>query len=59
VQNYGSFVFRRIFKAIISSKDTSFGRACGCQEKIGPQRRGNEATSGKDAKVRRDSREMM
>jgi len=57
VKNYGSFVFRRIFKATISSKGTSFGIACGCQKKIDPQRRGNEAISGKDAKIRRDSRE--
>ena len=36
-------------KTAFSSKDTSFG---GYQNELGSQRRGNEATSGKNAKVR-------
>jgi len=54
---YGSFVFRRIFKATISSKGISFGRACEHQEDFGQKRREDEATSGKVAKIRSDSRE--
>jgi len=57
VQNYGSFFFEIVFKATISLKDTSFWGACRCQEELGPQRRGVEATSGENAQARRYSRE--
>jgi len=57
VQNYGSFVFRRIFKATISPKGFSFGRACKNQEDIGPKERGDAAISGEVAKTRSGSRE--
>jgi len=50
--NYDSFIFRRIFKATISSKEISFGRACGHEEDFDPKRRGDEAISGKVAKIR-------
>jgi len=40
-----------------SPQKTSFGRACGHQEDFGPKRRGDEATSGKVAKIRSGSRE--
>jgi len=56
-ENHGSFVFRRTFKAIISSKGISFGRACGHQEDFGPKRRGDGANNGKVAKIISDSRE--
>jgi len=55
--NFGSFVFRRIFKATISSKGISFGRAYGNQEEFGLKGRGDEAISGKVAKARSSSRE--
>jgi len=51
VQNYSSLVFGRVFKAIISLKGISFGGACRCQEELGPQRRGVEATSGENARA--------
>jgi len=57
VQNHGSFVFGRVFKATISSKGPSFEGTCGFQEELDPQRRGNEVTNGKNAKTKRYSRE--
>jgi len=57
MQNHDSFIFGRVFKATISSKGTSLGGVCGCQEELNPQRRGNEITSGNNAKARRYSTE--
>ena len=34
------------------SPQKAFGRAWGCQEELGSQRRRNETTSGKNAKAR-------
>ena len=48
MHNHGSFIFGRVFKATISSKSIFYRRACGCQEKLSPQRRGNETISGKN-----------
>jgi len=55
--SYGSFVFRRIFKATISSKGISFGRVCGNQKDFDPKGKGDEASSGKVTKNKRGSRE--
>jgi len=56
-ENYGSFVFRRIFKATISSKDFFFGRTCGNQEDFDSKGRGDEAIDRNVAKTRSNSRE--
>jgi len=56
-ENYGSFVFGRIFKAIISSKGFSFGRTCRNQKDFDSKGRGDVAIGGKVAKTRSGSRE--
>jgi len=55
--NYGSIVFKRIFKVTISSKGISFGKACEHQEDFSPKRIRDEAISGKVEKIGRRSRE--